>query len=101
MTVQSTSSATCLKKAAPSPFSSPLKISRTRSGVMAISISPSFAASTGLDVVEQFHQILDLDVFERTHGILDLPAQALVNTAGHELVELLHGLFPSEGVGSE
>jgi hypothetical protein len=68
---------------------------------MAISISPSFAASTGLDVVEQFHQVLDLDVFERTHGILDLPAQALVNTAGHELVELQGGVFPGEGVRGE
>src|SRR4029077_13722503 len=96
MTVQSTSSATCLKKAAPSPFSSPLKILRTRSGVMAISISPSCAASTGLDVVEQFHQFLDLDVFERTPVFLNFPAQPLVGAAGHELVEFRPNFVPGE-----
>jgi hypothetical protein len=36
ITVQSTSSATPSKNAAPSPFSSPLKISRTLSDVIAI-----------------------------------------------------------------
>src|SRR5580658_6774632 len=43
MTVQSTSSATCWKNAAPSPFSRPLKISRTRSDVMLMISSPLFS----------------------------------------------------------
>src|SRR5580693_8115117 len=68
---------------------------------MAICISPSLAASTGLDAAEQFHQVSDLDVFERTHGILDLPAQPLISAAGHELVELLDGLLPGERPGRE
>src|SRR5271169_1726724 len=52
----------------------------------------SLGLAIGVDVAEQFHQVLDLDVFERSHGILDLPAQPLFGAAEHELVELLDGV---------
>jgi hypothetical protein len=57
--------------------------------------------SARLDAGQQFHQVSDLDGFERTRGAVDLASEALVETAGHELVELLDSLFPCEGVGSE
>src|ERR1700685_1937454 len=46
MTIQSTSSATCSKNAAPSPCSKPLKILRTKSAWTAMSVPPSQGTAT-------------------------------------------------------
>jgi hypothetical protein len=62
---------------------------------------PSQPPGNPLDAGQQFHQVSDLDGFERTRGAVDLAAEALVETAGHELVEPLDRHFPCEGVGSE
>jgi hypothetical protein len=57
--------------------------------------------SARLELAQQFRQVSDLDGFERTHGALDLPAEARVEAAGHDLVELLDRVFSREGMGSE
>src|SRR5205814_2308580 len=99
------------EKAAPSPVSSPLKISRTLSDVIAISFSPYLRVSMValIDILrwlsrgaaEQFHKVPHLDVFQRTHGILDLAAQLFVYPAGDEPVELLDRVVPCERPGGE
>ena len=78
MAVQSTSSATCSKKAAPSPFSSPLKISRTRSVVMAIRISTSPRVVSGYAAL-----------------LID-PSAGLPLTRPSSFIRFLTGMFSSE-----
>src|ERR1700691_3029406 len=119
MTVQSTLSATCSKKAGPSPYSSPLKISRTRSDVMVIHRSPLFCASAGslgsmppsrfrccaglddLDTAEQFREVPDSDAFEGAHGVPDLLRQLRIDAACHKPVELLNGVVPRKRMRRE
>src|ERR1700722_3304955 len=120
MTVQSTLSATCSKKAAPPPFSSPLKISRTRSDVMVIYISPLFCVPSegpsapfarlgfrccaGLadpDTAEQFREVPDSDAFEGAHGVPDLLRQLRIGAACHKPVELLDGVVPRKRMRRE